>query len=151
MLRSRETRQTLFICRQCHVGQARQAISLINEAVRLVRDLEYPTPDQDHAINSSAAVSDDFLIAMATAADTTPSMAVAASLTGDELRDVVDFSTAFTPVGDVLELATRAVRYTVKVERAVAGMKALRAYQIAKGLNRNLRNRVVGQRCADHS
>jgi hypothetical protein len=134
-----------------HLETARQAMSLINEAVRLVRDLEYPSPDQDHAINSSAAVSDDFLIAMATVVDSTPTMATAASLTGEELRDVVAFCSAYTPVADVLELATRAVRYTIKVERAAAGMKALRAYQIGKGLNRNLRNRVVGQRIASIS
>jgi hypothetical protein len=131
-----------------HLETARQAMSLINEAVKLIRDLEYPTPEQDHSIDASASVSDDFLIAVATVADTTPAMAAAASLTGEELREVVDFSTAYTPLGDALELATRAVRYTIKVERAGAGMKALRAYQIAKGLNRNLRNRVLGQRIA---
>lgn len=134
-----------------HLETARQAISLIKQGVGLIRSLEFPSPEQDRAINASASVSDEFLLLVATVTDTTPAMASAASIHGDELREVVDLSGAYTPVGDVLELAARAVRYTIKVERAAAGMKALRAYQIAKGLNRNLQNRVLGSRIANIS
>jgi hypothetical protein len=126
--------------RPSHLETARQAIALIHKAVALMRGFRYPSPEADRAIDASAAVTDDFIGAVATASDGAPSMAVAASITGDELRDVIEFASAFNGLGDELELATRAVRYTIKVERAAAGMKALRAYQIAKGLNRSLSN-----------
>lgn len=126
--------------RPSHLETARQAIALLQKAVALMRGFRYPSPGADRAIDASAAVSDDFISAVATASDGAPSMAMAASITGDELRDAIEFAAAFTAFADELELATRAARYTIKVERAAAGMKALRAYQIVKGLNRSLSN-----------
>lgn len=120
-----------------HTETARGYLARVRALRDDLRDFSFgPTGGPVMAVTVPAALPVRFLEAVAVAVEASPQLALASELDVAELRDVIRFSEAMTPVADELELIARGIRHTVALRRAKVGMRALRAYQIAKGLNR---------------
>jgi len=89
-----------------------------------------------HKITPTASLPDAYLHAVSVACDASEHLALSSQITGAELRDGIAFSHAFLSVADELELIARGLRGTVAERRWDIGRRALRAYSIAKGINR---------------
>lgn len=87
-------------------------------------------------LTTSATLPDPFLLSLAVALDALPMLASASRITSAQLREVVDFSNAFTPVAAELQLIARGLEETIAARRAEAGQEALRTYSTAKSFNR---------------
>jgi len=83
-----------------------------------------------------ASVSDEFLETVTNGVEATPDLASAATLVPAEIRDVIEFSRAYGGALHEVELLHRMLRHTILVRRARAGQEALKAFALAKGLNR---------------
>lgn len=85
---------------------------------------------------NAASVSDEFLEKVVIGVEATPDLASASKLVPAEVVDVIEFSRAYAgPIGEV-ELLFRMLRHTIIVRRAKVGQEALKAFALAKGLNR---------------
>ena len=87
-------------------------------------------------IASVATLPDEFLRAVAVACDAYPHLAAAGQITGDELRDVVQSSQAYTNVVNEMRIQAKGLEDTVAETRGDAGYRALRVYQAAKKINK---------------
>ncbi|PYQ26987.1 MAG: hypothetical protein DMF56_21795 [Acidobacteria bacterium] len=86
-------------------------------------------------IGIAAALSDRFLNAVAAALDASERLSKAAEVTGAQLRDAINFTNAYRPFADNVELMSRGARQAVENARAEAGAQALKAYKIGRGMN----------------
>jgi hypothetical protein len=85
---------------------------------------------------AAGTLSDEFLETVANSVEATPDLASASKLVPAEIHDVIAFSRAYGgPIAEVA-LLQRMLRHTILVRRARVGQEALKAFALAKGLNR---------------
>lgn len=85
---------------------------------------------------NAASVSDEFLQNVSIGVEATPDLASASKLDPADVRDVIEFSRSYAPAIGEVELLFRMLRHTNIVRRAKVGQEALKAFALAKGLNR---------------
>lgn len=119
-----------------HDDTALAMMVALRKLAQSVVGFNFVTADRRRKINVSASLPDEFLEAVAVACDASSHLASSSQLTGIEVRDAINFSRAFLSVADELEILARGLRGTVALKRAEVGVRALRAYTLAKTLNR---------------
>jgi hypothetical protein len=119
-----------------HAEAAAQFLVQLRNIVQSINGFTFVTPGRRRVINATASVPDPFLQTVAVALDASPMLASAAQVDGRQLRDAVVFTNAFEAVAIELDLAARGLRETIASRRYEAGVSALRAYSMAKSLNR---------------
>ena len=119
-----------------HAEAASQFLTQLRTMLQSISGFAHVTPGRRRRINPTASVRDAFLQTVAVALDSSDVLASAAQVRGPDLRDAVSFKNAFEPVAVELELAARGLRETIATRRSDAGTRALRAYSMAKSLNR---------------
>lgn len=108
----------------------------IRELAQSVSGFTFSAKGRRRKITPAASVPDPFLEAVAVACDASPHLGVASQVTTAELRDTITFSRAFTSVANELMVVARGFLDTVAERRNQVGQRALRAYSMAKSINR---------------
>jgi hypothetical protein len=94
-----------------------------------------PTPGATSRLTSAASVPPDFVELAAVMAVGNPEALTRAQVGGaDEMRDLMSYAAAYTPLLEELEALTKFVRYSVLSARNQAGSEALGIYAGAKRL-----------------
>jgi len=86
-------------------------------------------------LNGIKSVSPDFMEQSNVALKSEPALA-RGGVDPDEMRDLVSYALAYTPVADALEFLAREMRESVDTARAKAGSEALNTYALASRLAR---------------
>ena len=119
-----------------HEEMANAMIQKVRELAQSIPGFAYAAKGRRRKISSFASLPDAFLEDVAVACDASPQLAVASELTAAELRGIITFARAITSVANEMLLVARGALDTVAEHRALAGQRALRAYAIAKSINR---------------
>lgn len=119
-----------------HQETAQAMMIQLRQIATTVAGFAHLSSTRRRKITSSASLPDAFLQAVAVACDATPHLASSSQISGAEIRDGLGFSQAYTSVADELELLARGLRGTVANRRFDLGQRALRAYGMAKSINR---------------
>jgi hypothetical protein len=90
-----------------------------------------PTPDATRLLNTAASLPPDFIELAAVMAAANPDGLTRAQA-ADEMRDLMHYAVAYTPLLEELEALTKFVRYSVMSARNQAGSEALAIYAGAK-------------------
>jgi hypothetical protein len=108
----------------------------LRELVQSIPGFGYAAKGRRRKISSAAHVPDPFLEAVAVACDASVQLSAASELSAPELRGLIAFARAFTSLADEMQLIARGLHDTVAERRAGVGQRALRAYAVAKSINR---------------
>jgi len=119
-----------------HEETANAMLVQLRELAQSVPGFAYTPRERRRRINAAASLRDDFLHAVAVACDASPQLATASQISGNELRHGISFAQAYRSVADELQLLAKGLRDTVAERRNDIGQRALRAYNIAKRMNR---------------
>ncbi len=119
-----------------HEDVANAMIVELRDLAQSIPGFAYAAKGRRRKISSAARLPDAFLEAVAVACDASPQLAVASEITAADLRSMIVFSRAFTTVADEMNLVARGLLDTVAEQRAQTGQRALRAYAVAKSINR---------------
>jgi hypothetical protein len=119
-----------------HAASAKQMLEELRAMLTSIPRFSHIPTAQRRRIITSAAVPNQFLLTMAQALDAVPALAAASELTSTDLRNAVTFSQEYLALVNEMAIGARGLKETVDVWRAEAGQAALRAYALAKGLNR---------------
>lgn len=108
----------------------------IRELAQSVPGFTFAAKGRRRKITAAASLPDSFLEAVAVACDASPHLASSSQVTPAELREAINYGRAFTSVANELSVMTRGFLDTVAEHRNEVGQRALRAYSIAKSINR---------------
>jgi hypothetical protein len=87
-------------------------------------------------MNSTAAVPDKFIIAVASMLEEQPLLGSLSPRTAGKMKDVLALTGALDLIASRLEAMARTYRETIAARRYEVGADALRMYSVAKGMNR---------------
>jgi hypothetical protein len=121
---------------QSHADAARELMLRLRSLRESIPGLVLIPKERLKELITAASVSDEFLETAATSVEATPELASASKLVPAEVRDVIAFSRAYNGAIDEGELLQRMLRHTIIVRRAKVGQETLKAFALAKGLNR---------------
>jgi hypothetical protein len=106
-------------------------------------DFTFAGDPDPRTLNSAKSVPDAFLEMTAVAIEASAELQALDRVDPADLRDVANFSLAFTPVAEELELMARAVRHTIAIRRATVGQLALQVYQFVKTFARKTSRQIL--------
>lgn len=87
-------------------------------------------------LNSTAAVPDKFIIAVATMLEEQPQLGSLSPRAAGKMKETLALAGALDLIASRLELMARNYRETIAARRYEVGADALRMYSVAKGMNR---------------
>lgn len=119
-----------------HEITAQAMMMQLRETVQGIAGYAFVGRGQRRKLNTAASLPDRFLQSVAVACDASSHLAGSSQITGSELRDTIAFARAYTSVADELEVIARGLRDTIAARRGDVGQRALRAYSMAKSINR---------------
>jgi hypothetical protein len=105
--------------------------------------------DATRRLNSVASVSPVFVELTNVALANQPVLVRTEGATPGQVRDLVSYADAYSPVADELEALAHFVRYSVTVARNVAGNEALTTYSLAQRLAKLPQNAHLKPHVAD--
>ncbi len=111
----------------------------VSDLIKRIRAIASEIPDfkqlatvKVRRLTANAHLHDGFLNAVGNAIDSSPSLQTAVgSTTPDQIRQNVDFATAYGAVAEELEGLARGIRNTIAAKRSEIANAALQAYAIA--------------------
>ncbi len=106
-------------------------------------------PDATRRLNSVASVSPVFVELTNVALANQPVLVRTEGATPGQVRDLVSYADAYSPVADELEALAHFVRYSVTVARNVAGNEALTTYSLAQRMSKLPQNAHLKPHVAD--
>ncbi|HEV7238047.1 MAG TPA: hypothetical protein VGQ36_02325 [Thermoanaerobaculia bacterium] len=106
-------------------------------------------PDATRRLNSVASVSPVFVELTNVALANQPVLVRSEGATPAQVRDLVSYADAYSPLADELEALAHFVRYSVTVARNVAGNEALTTYSLAQRLAKLPQNAHLKPHVAD--
>ena len=118
-----------------HDLAAARMLTEIQAMMEAIRGFSFTSALHRRRITPYLTVPTEFLLAVAVALDASPTLRIAAGITGTELREKLSFCNAYAPVGDDMKLKGDGLLQSVRSERAGANQLALKVYRVAKGLN----------------
>jgi len=121
---------------QSHTDAARQLLLAVRSLRDSVPGLVLIPNDRLKEMIPAASLSDEFLETVTNSVEATPDLAAASKLVPADVRDVIAFSRAYGGPMDEVELLQRMLRHTIISRRFKVGQEALKAFALAKGLNR---------------
>ncbi|HJQ39368.1 MAG TPA: hypothetical protein VKB93_19680 [Thermoanaerobaculia bacterium] len=121
-----------------HTERARLVLEHIRGIKELIGGFTFGGAPDSRTLNFVKSVPDEFLEATAVALEASEDLAKIDRISATELREVVAFALAFTPVADELAYMHRAVQYTIALRRADAGQRSLQVYQMGKTITRKM-------------
>ncbi|HJQ38132.1 MAG TPA: hypothetical protein VKB93_13425 [Thermoanaerobaculia bacterium] len=121
---------------QSHADAARKLTLAVRQLRESVPGLVLLPNERLKELITPASVSDEFLETVVSGVEATSELASASKIVVADVHDVIAFSRAYASPIDEVELFWRMLRHTVIVRRARIGQDALKAFAIAKNLNR---------------
>ena len=115
---------------------AQEILVQIRALMQKVRGYGFTTVSHRRRLTPAATLPVSYLLSVGVAMDASPELSRATGLTGAEIRDVVNFFNAFSPVVDEMKLAAAGLEQTVQSQRGGIGQKCLKGYSMAKSFNR---------------
>ena len=108
----------------------------LRDLAQAVPGFGYAAKGRRRKISSAATVPDAFLEAIAVACEASVQLAAASELSASDLRSVITFARAFTSLANEMALVAKGLSDTIAEHRYTLGQRALRAYAIAKSINK---------------
>lgn len=93
-----------------------------------------PTPDATRRLSMAASIPQAFIELTNVATANQKALVREESLSPSEVRDLVSYSDAYSPVADELEALAQFLRHSVTAARNTAGSEALTTYSLAQRL-----------------
>lgn len=119
-----------------HADAARELMLRVRALRESVPGLVLIPNERLKELIAAGTLSDEFLETVANSVEATPELASASKLVPADIHDVIAFSRAYAAPIDEVVLLQRMLRHTIIVRRAKVGQDALKAFALAKGLNR---------------
>ena len=137
-----------------------QTISYTESAQARLRDLQLmrdliphfrmPTSaNETNRLSSAASLPPQFIELSAVAVTNQTALVRADGASGAEVRDLMSYGDAFSPVADELEALAQFVRYSVAAARNKAGREALTTYSLAQRLAKHPETAYLAPYVAD--
>ena len=108
-----------------------------------------PTPDATQRLSPAASVSPEFIELTNVAVTNQKALVREERVPPAEIRDLMSYADAYSPVADELEALAQIVRHSVTAARNTAGSEALTTYAIAQRLARKPRYAHLAPYVAD--
>lgn len=118
-----------------HDTNAASLLTQMRDMVHNIRGYGFTSLKHRQRMTASNTVPTSFMLAAAVALDASEKLRQMAEVTGDEIRDAVNFSNAYGPTADEVILHATGMQQTVRSSRDEAARKALRVYKAARGVN----------------
>ena len=119
-----------------HQQIADEILAAVQTATQRIEGFTFVPVGERRRVTVWANLPVPFLNAVATALDVSETLRGATGLTGAVMRDAIAFRNAYQGLADQLTLHGNGLRHTIAVKLAPVGNAALRAYEIAKAMNR---------------
>jgi hypothetical protein len=124
------------------------------EEVRAMRERipYFAIPDSSDAaqrLSSAASVPTDFVELTAMAVTNQKTLSRTESTTAAQIRDLMQYATAYSPVADELEALAQFIRHSVRVAKNKAGAEALTIYALAQRLAKRPESAELAPHVAD--
>lgn len=119
-----------------HQEAANAMLLRVREIAQAVPGFTLLSPERRRRIVLIANTPDDYLQAAGVACDAYEQLSVSSQLTGAECRAVVAFTSGYLSVANEVDILHRGIRDAVALLRYDAILRAHRAYDAAKRLNR---------------
>lgn len=119
-----------------HHARAAALMLLIRKEIQAIEGFAFITPGHRRKLIPYETLSDAFFESGAVAAETAPDAATASQITAPEIRDTINYSLAYMPLANELEIHAKALRHSIAGRRAGVGQKVLRFFNFLKGISR---------------
>jgi hypothetical protein len=119
-----------------HAERARQVLDHIRSIKELIGGFTFKGTPDPRTLNYAKSVRDEFFENTAVALEASPDLARMSLITPEEIRDVIAYSTAFTPVAEEFGIMQQSTLHTIALRRASAGDRTLQVYSFGKRLTR---------------
>lgn len=124
-----------------HAERARKVLDHIRSIKELIAGFSFAGTPDPRTLNFARSLRDDFFENTAVAIEASGDLAKTDRVSPEELRDVIAFSLAFTPVAEEFGIMHKATSHTIALRRATVGDRALEVYHFAKALTKKKRGR----------
>ena len=108
-----------------------------------------PTPDATRRLSSAASVPPAFIELTNVAVASQKALVREESISPAEIRDLVSYADAYSPLADELEAIAQFVRHSVTNARNTAGSEALTTYSLAQRLAKKPQHAALVPHVAD--
>lgn len=133
-----------------HTDTAQERILELQRWREQIPRLAIPaTPDAAKRLSSAASVSPAFIELTNVALANQPVLVRTEGATPAQVRDMVSYADAYSPLADELEALAHFVRYSVTAARNAAGNEALTTYSLAQRMAKLPRNAHLKPYLAD--
>jgi len=133
-----------------HVDAAQQRIQELRRWQETIPHFVMPaSPDATQRLSSAASVSAEFIELTNVAVANQPALVRSDGATPAEVRDLVSYADAYSPLADELEAFAQFVRHSVKNARNIAGSEALTTYSLAQSLAKRRKTAFLATYVAD--
>lgn len=120
-----------------HEDRAMKMMAQVRELARTIEGFDFAVKGRRAKIATASTLPEDFFQYMAVAIDTYPEVAVVAGMTGQAVRSTIAATNAYKGVVKDMLIQARGLDDTIAEHRAAVGSRLLRAYDVAKRLDRD--------------
>jgi hypothetical protein len=117
---------------------------------QLIPNFVFPSSKSDgRRLSSAASVPPEFVELTAVAVTNTSALVRGGAVDPAEIRDLLSYAEAYTPLADELEALAHFIRHSVAVARNKAGNEALTVYALAKRIAKRAETADLAPHVAD--
>ncbi len=133
-----------------HAEAAQARLQELRQMREVIPRFVIPTTSQDTMkLSSAASVSPEFVELTAVGIANQKALVRGDGATPDEIRDLMYYADAYSPLADELEAMAQFVRHSVIAARNKAGFEALTTYELAKRVAKRPENAGLKPHVAD--
>jgi hypothetical protein len=145
-----ESTETAAVTATVHTAAALERIEELRRWREQIPRFVIPaTTDAMRRLTTAASVPAEFIELTSIATASHKPLVRAESRTPDEVRDLVSYSDAYSPLADELEALAKFIRYSTAAARNAAGSEALTTYALALRLSRRPETAYLAPHVAD--
>jgi hypothetical protein len=133
-----------------HAETAQQRVQELRRWREVIPNFVLPTSTDDaRRLNSAASVSPEFIELTNVALANHPPLVRGEGATPSEVRDLLIYADAYSPLADELEAFAQFIRHSGRAARNLAGTEALTTYALAQRLAKQPKTAYLAPHVAD--
>ena len=133
-----------------HAEAAQQRLQELRRWRELIPHFVMPeSADETQRLSAAASVSPEFIELTNVAVANQAALVRADGVTPAEVRDLVSYADAYSPVADELEAEAQFIRHSARAARNIAGTEALNRYALAQRLAKQRKTAYLAPHVAD--
>jgi hypothetical protein len=145
-----ESTETAAVPATAHTAAAHDRIQELRQWREQIPRFIIPlTKDAARLLSNAASVPPEFVELTSIATATHRPLARVESRTPEEVRDLMAYAVAYSPLADELEALAKFIRYSTAVARNEAGSEALTTYSLAARLSKRPETAYLAPHVAD--